>query len=89
MIVPQLLKQSFLKKKKTKIFRIISNIEPPTFSDNQGIPILGSKKEIENFLNKKKYIKQIDKKKIIKDFLFKNDYKASDRLIKLIKNEKI
>ncbi len=77
------------KKKKTKIFRIISNIEPPNFSDEQGIPILGSKKEIENFLKKKKSIKQTDKKRIIKDFFFKNDFKASDRLINLIKKGKI
>ena len=44
------------KNKSTKVFRIISNIEPPSFSEEQGIKILESKQEIENFLKNKKIL---------------------------------
>ena len=78
------------KRKKTKILRIISNIEPPNFSKEMGIPILSSKKEIENFLfNKKKGLQKIDKKRVIKNYYFKDDLMGSNRLINLMKQGKI
>ena len=79
-----------LKRNKTKILRIISNIEPPNFSKEMGIPILSSKKEIKNFLsNKKKDSQQFDKKSAIENYYFKDDLKASNRLIDLIQQGKI
>lgn len=79
-----------LKRKKTKIFRIISNIEPPNFSKEMGIPILSSKKEIKNFLyNKKKDFQKFNKKIAIESYYFKDDLMASNRLIDLMEQGKI
>ena len=74
---------NFIKGKKTKVFRIISSIEPPLFSKIREIPVLESGSQIEHFLNTKKNNSKINKKKIIADFMFREDVKASNRKLKL------
>ena len=71
------------KSKKTKVFRIISSIEPPLFSKIKEIPVLESASQIEHFLNTKKNNSKINKKKIIADYMFREDFKASNRMLKL------
>ena len=71
------------KKKNSKVFRISSSIEPPLFSKSKEIPILDSINQIEQFLNTKKNNLKVNKKKIIVEYMWSNDAKASERMIKL------